>query len=135
MNNQPIEDKITQALDNYPLAELPPDFTERVMTRVQVTPQDEKPRPAFLNERIFLPAALVLFAVVFTGTLVWVSRMLMSQINPLLIAYYKNVLHYWQLRLDLPKLSIPMIYITLTSIAVAIYGLVYLLTTPRRESH
>lgn len=134
MNDHLIENKITQALDHYPLAELPPDFIVHVMTRVQATPQDKKLRPAILNERIFLPVALGMFAVVFTATLVWVSQMLMSQVNPLLIAYYKNVLQYWQMRLDLPKLPIPTIYIALTSIVVAIYGLLYLFTTPRRES-
>jgi len=63
------ETMLEQAIDSYPMAELPPNFTYRVMANVQNTPQVIIAQPMFrLNYLDFLiPGFLVLFFFMITA--------------------------------------------------------------------
>lgn len=132
MNNKINESKITQALESYPQADLPPNFLSNVMTKVDLTPQEAKTRQKLKIQIGFLPASISVFAIVFTSAVVWVYNLVIDQINPLMIAYYHNLFQYWKMRLHLYQVPAPGTYITLIAIAAAIYWLAYLFTDPKQ---
>lgn len=134
MHEKHLEAKITEALESYPQAELPPNFINHVMARVSPVPQPEKQAFAIENGNSFLPAALGVFAVVFIAVVVWVSHLILEQLNPLMIAYYRNLLHYWRMRLTLIEFPSTSIYLIASVLVATLYGAIYLLTDPRRES-
>ena len=66
------ERQIDEAIESYPLAPLPLDFTQRVMTQVQHTPQlDVTFRLQFID--LALPAFITTFVTAVSLTILWLT--------------------------------------------------------------
>ncbi len=72
MDEQPLIDtRLDQALDDYPMVELPPHFVNRVMAEVRNHPQTHVPEAFRLDYLDFvIPGFLVLFFLLITAVFV-----------------------------------------------------------------
>ena len=104
MNHNLDEQKITEAIESYPLSPLPEGFVKNVMAEIQprlnLKPKNlEDPSTRFLNYAIFL------FVAAFSITVLVLFKTRRAYIDPFTLNHLHLLIDYWLLRLSLIKIS------------------------------
>ncbi len=134
MNHNLDEQKITEAIESYPLSSLPEGFVKNVMAEIQprlnLKPKNlEDPTSRFLNY------AILLFFTAFSVTVLILFKTRRSYIDPLTLNHLHTLIEYWLLRLSLIKISPRLLIIVFSSVFTFFLLILWQLTDPNRQFH